>query len=169
MRRMSPATDTRFDHDHQRRIASARTRVGRIARLLDGLVSIPGTRIRFGLDALLGLIPGIGDIAGLLLGSSILFESVRVGAPRGLIARMLGNMVVDTVGGSVPLVGDLFDVAFRSHARNARLLLDHLDAQSGAAAPKRHGKLMLAGLMLALLLMLGLVCVGLYAVITRLF
>ena len=165
---MNPAIDPTAA-DHHERIVSARTRVGRIAKLLDGLVTIPGTRIRIGLDAVLGLIPGLGDIAGLLLGSSILLESVRVGAPRGLIARMLGNLVVDTVGGSVPVVGDIFDVAFRSHARNARLLLDHLDAQAGATAPKRHGKLMLAGVVLALLLLLGLICVGVYALVSRLF
>lgn len=152
------------------RLEAARRRVSRIADWLDGLFTIPGTRIRIGLDALLGLIPGVGDFAGLLLGTTIIVESLRIGAPRGLIARMLANVAVDTVGGAVPGIGDLFDVAFRSHARNARLLLEHLDARgAGQAVAQSHGR-GLALLVLAVLFgLLGLVIFGLYTLGRALF
>ncbi len=165
-----PSAQTPHDPDHQRRVHGARTRIARIATLLDGLFTVPGTRIRVGLDSIIGLLPGIGDVAGLLLGGTILVESVRVGAPGSLIARMLSNIVVDTVGGAVPVVGDLFDVAFRSHARNARLLLDHLDAQARVEAPRqRHGAWVMALILLALVALLGLIGLGLYSLIRSFF
>jgi hypothetical protein len=170
MRRMnarSDAHDSAPDAEHRRRVQAARSRVGRLAGLLDGLFQIPGTRIRVGLDSIIGLIPGIGDVAGVLLGSSILVESLRVGAPRSLLVRMLGNLAVDALGGMLPVVGDLFDVAFRSHAKNARLLLDHLDAQAGVA-PKPRNRWLAVAVLLGLLLLLCLVCLGLYTLIRQL-
>lgn len=119
------------------RVRAARTRVEKLAWLLDGSVPVPGTRFRFGLDSIIGLIPGIGDVAGLLLGAAIVYQSLRVGAPRPLIVKMLGNSAVDALGGLIPGVGDLFDFAFKSNARNARLLLAHLDALEPQAPPPR--------------------------------
>ena len=137
------------DADRQRLLA-ARKRVALIAQGLDGLVGIPGTRFRFGLDSLIGLIPGVGDFAGMLMGGAILTEGLRAGAPNHLIARMLGNTVIDGLVGAVPLFGDLFDFAFRSNAMNARLLLDHLDRHTQTAAgvrPVRRGPLLFAVLL----------------------
>jgi hypothetical protein len=127
---------------HQRRLLAARKRIALIAHGLDGLVAIPGTRFRFGIDSLIGLIPGIGDFAGMLMGGTILAEGLRLGAPNALVARMLTNTVIDGVVGSVPVVGDLFDFAFRSNSMNARLLLAHLDQQLPASTrPVRRGPL----------------------------
>lgn len=132
-------------HAHQQRLLAARKRVALIAYGLDGLVGIPGTRLRFGLDSIISLIPGIGDFAGMLMGGAILTEGLRAGAPNRLIARMLGNTVIDGLVGAVPLFGDIFDFAFRSNAMNARLLLDHLDRHTqtpAGARPVRRGPLL---------------------------
>ena len=128
-----------------------RARMEKLAWLLDGAVPVPGTKFRFGLDSIIGLIPGIGDAIGLLMGAAILYESVRVGAPRALVARMVGNSAIDTLGGLVPVVGDLFDVAFRSNKRNAALLMAHLDTVDALPAdPERHrGSRVLAVLLVA--------------------
>jgi len=104
-------------------LARART----LTRLLDSAAKIPGTGIRFGLDPLLGLVPGLGDIAGAALAGYLVLLAQRLGAPRSVIVRMLANVAVDTVGGTVPLVGDAFDVAFKSNTRNLALLERTLD------------------------------------------
>jgi hypothetical protein len=104
-------------------LARART----LTRLLDSAAKIPGTGIRFGLDPLLGLVPGLGDIAGAALAGYLVLLAQRLGAPRSVILRMLANVAVDTVGGTVPLVGDAFDVAFKSNTRNLALLERTLD------------------------------------------
>jgi hypothetical protein len=121
----------------------ARARMEKLAWLLDGMVRVPGTRFRFGLDSIIGLVPGIGDAVGLLLGATILYESVRAGAPRPLIARMLGNSLADAIGGLVPGIGDLFDFAFKSNKLNAKLLTEHLDGllESPAPPPVRGSRL----------------------------
>jgi hypothetical protein len=140
---MADSTDS-DPQAHQRRLLAARKRVALIAHGLDGLVGIPGTRFRFGLDSIVGLIPGIGDFAGMLMGGAILTEGLRAGAPNRLVARMLSNTVIDGLVGSVPLVGDIFDFAFRSNAMNARLLLEHLDRHTqtpASAKPVSRGPL----------------------------
>lgn len=113
-------------------VQAAKARVQRLARLFDEAFVVPGTRIRLGLDALLGLIPGIGDVAGLLLSGLILVEALRLGVPSGLWRRMLGIAVADALLGLVPLLGDVADVAFRANRRNAALLLEHLETQERA-------------------------------------
>ena len=102
-------------------------RIEWLARLLDRAVGIPGTRVGFGLDPLLGLVPGFGDVATGALSLWIILEAARLGAPRATLVRMLGNVAVDTLGGTVPLVGDLFDVLFRSNTRNLRLIKRWID------------------------------------------
>ncbi|TQV81782.1 DUF4112 domain-containing protein [Denitrobaculum tricleocarpae] len=99
----------------------------RLAGLLDSQFGIPGTKLRFGLDAILGLLPGVGDSVGALLSLYIVAQAWAKGAPFTLILRMLWNILVDTVIGAVPLVGDLFDAAYKSNNRNVRLLKDHLE------------------------------------------
>jgi hypothetical protein len=114
-------------------ISRPRSRAERIARiewlstLLDTAIVIPGTPIRFGLDALIGLVPGIGDAITTLLALYIVREARALGAPRILIARMLANVALDGVVGAVPIAGDLFDVAWRANRRNVALLRQHLD------------------------------------------
>ncbi len=101
-----------------------------LANWLDGRFEIPGTTWRFGLDGLLGLIPGVGDLLTTMLGGYIVYRAHELGAPKLLIARMLGNLAIDSIVGAVPIAGDIFDVAFKSHMRNVRLLLRWLETQA---------------------------------------
>lgn len=139
-------------HPDAARAKVTRARMEKLAWLLDGAVPVPGTKFRFGLDSIIGLIPGIGDAVGLLLGAAILYESVRVGAPRATVAKMVGNSVVDTLGGLVPGIGDLFDFAFKSNKRNAALLMEHLDTVDALPAAEHAGR---GSRMLAVLLVGG--------------
>lgn len=102
-------------------------RVERLATLLDNAIPIPGTRFRIGLDPLLGLLPGLGDALGALASAWILVEAARLGASRTVLARMLYNIVVDTLIGAVPGAGDLFDFVWKSDAKNVALLRRHLE------------------------------------------
>jgi hypothetical protein len=111
---------------------SRRERVARmdaLATLLDTAVVLPGTNIRFGLDALIGLVPGIGDTITTAMSLWIVHEAHQLGAPGHVIARMLGNVALDSVVGAVPLIGDAFDVMWRSNRRNMRLLQEWLDRE----------------------------------------
>jgi hypothetical protein len=125
------ATMTR-QPSRQERIA----RIDALATLLDTAFVIPGTEIRFGLDALIGLVPGIGDAITTAMALYIVSEARALGAPRLLVARMIANVALDGVVGAVPLVGDAFDVAFR---RNMALLRDHLDKVEGPTPYWRDG------------------------------
>jgi hypothetical protein len=97
-----------------------------LARALDTAIRIPGTGIRFGLDAIIGLVPGAGDLASALMSGYIVLASARLGVPPWVVGRMILNLGVDTLVGSVPLLGDLFDVGFRANIRNAALLESHM-------------------------------------------
>jgi len=104
-------------------------RLDRLTRLLDIAFVVPGTNIRFGVDAIVGLIPVVGDWAGVALSSLVIFEAARIGAPAVLLARMVGNVVIEGVFGSVPVVGDVFDVFWRANRRNLALLRRHLSRE----------------------------------------
>jgi hypothetical protein len=105
---------------------AARRRLIALTRLLDTAVEVPLLRTRAGLDALFGLVPGIGDVVSGALGLYLVFEARRLGASRWLQARMIGNLLVDSALGAVPLAGDLFDVYFKAHVRNLKLLQKEL-------------------------------------------
>ena len=106
--------------------AAKLARLRRIARLMDSAIGLPGTRFRLGLDGLFGLAPVAGDAASAAVALYIIWEARRLGAPPSLVARMLGNLALDAFGGSVPLLGDLFDVGFKANIRNVDLLEDLL-------------------------------------------
>ena len=91
----------------------------------DTAIAIPGTDIRFGADSVIGLVPGFGDAAGGLIGLYMVNEARKLGLPRHKLLKMVGNVGIDSLVGAVPLFGDVFDVYFKSHRRNARLILDH--------------------------------------------
>lgn len=109
------------------------TRLRRLSRVLDAQWSIPGTRYRVGLDGLMGLIPGVGDAAGALLSTYILYEAMRLGAPRWVLLRMAANIGLETVVGALPVVGDLFDVAWKANTKNVALLQAALAARRTAS------------------------------------
>jgi len=95
---------------------------------LDAGIRIPGTNLRFGLDPILGLIPGAGDAAGAVLAGWILVEAVRLGASRATLVRIAGNVALDAGLGAIPLIGDIFDFAWKANLRNVALLERHLAA-----------------------------------------
>jgi hypothetical protein len=101
-------------------------RLDRLARLLDTAIVVPGTNIRFGADAIIGLMPGIGDTITTALSAWIVYEAHKLGVPRRLLARMIANVALDSVVGAVPVAGDVFDVMWRANRRNIRLLREHL-------------------------------------------
>jgi Domain of unknown function (DUF4112) len=123
------ATTAAIDADDRVRSLA---RLKRLARIMDSALAIPGTRIRFGADSALGLIPGAGDAIGLGLSAYALIEAMRLGAPSRLIARMIGNVAIDTSLGAIPVAGDIFDLLFKSNARNLKLLLDHFERETRA-------------------------------------
>ena len=104
-------------------------RVRLLSRLLDEQFRIPGTTYRVGLDGLLGMIPGVGDAAGALLSAYILYEAIRLDAPKTVLLRMVANIGIDTVLGAIPVAGDIFDIAWKANKKNAALLHAYLASQ----------------------------------------
>ncbi|ROT98446.1 DUF4112 domain-containing protein [Histidinibacterium lentulum] len=105
-------------------------RLDRLAHRMDAAFRVPGTRLRIGADSIIGLVPGIGDVLALAPGAWIIWKARQMGAPPALQARMIANSAVDTVIGSIPLLGDIFDVGWKSNLRNMRLLRDHFGIRS---------------------------------------
>ncbi len=103
-------------------VTQERAWLRKLAWWMDARFGIPGIGARVGMDGLLGLVPGVGDTAALLVSAYIIYRGHRLGAPRRLIGRMIANVAADTLAGSVPVLGDLFDVAFKANLRNVDLL-----------------------------------------------
>ncbi|WP_225413092.1 DUF4112 domain-containing protein [Stigmatella hybrida] len=133
--------------------SAALDQVRRLARQLDTSLRLPGG-VRIGWDAVLGLIPAVGDWAGALLSSYIILQAVRLGASRGVLLRMVGNVAVEALVGVVPFVGDLFDVAWRANVRNVTLLEKHL------AAPTATRRASQAWVFVAVLLLVALLALA---------
>jgi hypothetical protein len=115
-------------------------RLDRLAHSLDSRYSIPGTGIRFGWDSIVGLVPGLGDIAMLAPGAYMWLEAGNLGVPNSVRNRMALNTGIDFMLGTIPLVGDLIDVGFKSHKRNVALIREHLertrdDVRTASAEP----------------------------------
>jgi hypothetical protein len=102
-------------------------RLEALARLMDGAFVIPGTNVRMGLDGIVGLIPVAGDLIAGLVSSYMIWEARQLGAPRWLIARMMGNTLLDTAVGAIPVLGDAFDVLFRGNMKNMALLRRYME------------------------------------------
>ena len=100
-------------------------RMRRLAGLVDAAFHIPGTRFRFGLNSVIGLAPGAGDAVLGLVSLYIVQQAHAMGVPGPKLARMIGNVAIEVVGGSVPILGDLFDVALKANLRNIRIVEDH--------------------------------------------
>jgi hypothetical protein len=103
----------------------AHRRLRRIARLMDSEFRVPMLGFRFGADAILGLIPGIGDALSGPIGAYLIYEAHRLGIPRSALLRMILNVAFDTGVGAIPVVGDIWDLFFRSNDRNMQILARH--------------------------------------------
>ena len=136
-----------------------------LSQWMDARFEIPGVRWRFGLDAIAGLVPGVGDLATTAVSLFIIAMAGRFGLPRITIARMTLNVMVDMLVGAVPLVGDVFDVWWKANLRNAQLLAERVDAVGGSRRD-RAGDWLFVGLMLALLaaLFVGLLALAVFVV-----
>ena len=125
----------------------------RFAHLMDAAFEIPGTRMRVGLDAIIGLIPGIGDVAGAVMSAWIIVGGVRHRVPLRVLARMVLNVAVDLIFGSVPLAGDVFDFLFEENVKNMRLLEKHRDRRRPPRSPAQMA--FLAFLVIALIFLMA--------------
>lgn len=141
----------------------ARERLRFLAWLLDSSIPIPGTRLTIGLDAVIGLVPLLGDLIGVALSGFIVAEASRLGAPRALLLRMSFNVAVDGVVGVVPFAGDVFDAAWKANQKNVRLLEAWLDHPHKA---ERASRIFMAALALAAAAFAALCFYGLYALLT---
>jgi hypothetical protein len=111
---------SRYQHDHQR--GKARKRLETLSRFLDNAIAIPGSTHRVGYDAIIGLVPGIGDAITTALSAYIVYEGYRLGARGEVVAKMVGNVALDYAIGLVPGLGDVGDIFFKANQRNLRLL-----------------------------------------------
>lgn len=125
-------------------------RLERLGYLLDNSIPVPGTSRRFGLDAVIGLIPGLGDGVGAAFSGYIIYQAARLGASKSTLLRMASNVVVETIVGLVPFLGDVFDAAWKANARNVALLHAHLEEPHATHKASRR---FVAGLLVALLLL----------------
>jgi hypothetical protein len=135
-------------------------RVRGLARLLDSAVGIPGTKVRFGLDALLGILPAGGDVVGAALSATIVLAAARWGAPASLLARMTANLAMDALVGALPLLGDLADIGWRANVRNVELLESFLES----SGPRRRSRGALVGVGVLLVAVVGLIGWAAYAI-----
>jgi hypothetical protein len=133
-------------------------RLRRLAVLLDDSIPIPGTHFRIGVESIIGLIPGAGDLAGGAFSLYILLQAARMGVPRPLLVRMGTNLVIDVVVGAVPVLGDLFDAGFKANLRNLALLERHADRPVASTRSSRRFVALLA-------LLVGCCIVGAIAVL----
>ncbi|MBD1939602.1 DUF4112 domain-containing protein [Microcoleus sp. FACHB-68] len=145
-------------------------RLRQLSHLLDNAVGIPGTRYRIGLDPLLGLLPGGGDIAGAVLSGYIVYSAAKLGLPREALVQMVSNILFETFAGTVPVLGDLVDVTWKANTKNVALLESHLNVPqpNSKKADKWFVFMLLAGLMLVVIAVAGL-SVFLISLVVRLF
>lgn len=118
-------------------VAETVARLDALANVMDRAITIPGTNITMGVDAALGLIPVVGDAISGMISTYLIWEARRLGVSKFVMARMITNTAIDTVVGSVPFVGDLFDVAYRANVKNVRLLKAHIE-KNGVVSRDGH-------------------------------
>ena len=104
---------------------SEKEQIDALARLLDSQFRFPGTNRRFGIDGILGLVPGVGDAAGLALSAGVIVKAIGLGARGATLTRMVLNVVLDTVVGTIPVIGTIFDFVYKANVRNVALLERH--------------------------------------------
>jgi hypothetical protein len=131
--------------------------VERLAHLLDDVVHIPGTRIRFGLDPLIGIIPLVGDVIVTAAGGLILLTAQRLGVPRRTLATMAFNLFVNGLVGSVPIFGDAFSFMFKCHAKNVAALLREVKEGEEGACPRLPTPLCSSDILIPLVIMVPII------------
>lgn len=139
--------------------ASRMRRVRVLAQLLDNSITIPGTNRKIGLDPIVGLIPGVGDLIGAVLSAYIILEAARADVSGFMLVRMVMNVGFDTLLGSIPLVGDVFDAAWKSNTKNVAMLERHVAKQTSQSARGRGysaGAVVLTAIALLLIIGIGL-------------
>jgi hypothetical protein len=114
-------------NDTSSRAGETRARLDTLARFLDSVIRVPGTNTRFGADALLNLVPGVGTLTSKSMSAYLIWEARRLGVPSSILLRMIGNVGIDFVISMIPIVGWVGDVFYRSNLRNMVLLRNHLD------------------------------------------
>jgi hypothetical protein len=133
----------------------ARNRLERLAWYLDNSIPIPGLNASVGLDALIGLLPGVGDTIGALLSSYILSAAARLGAPKSVLLKMAFNIALDAVVGALPVLGDFFDIVWKANQRNVQLLGDYLDKPRKTVVASRLFVWTLGLLLMGLVMFIG--------------
>jgi hypothetical protein len=139
-----------------------RTGVDRLAWWLDNAIAVPGTRFRIGFDALIGLIPGIGDLVGTLLSSYIIAVAAARGLPASALARMAINVGIEAIVGLVPILGDLFDAGWKANQRNIQLMHQF---QETPAAARRQSRAVVAAWSAGAIVFLAVLGIAAFAVI----
>lgn len=137
-----------------------------VARLMDTAFSIPGTKIRFGLDPILGLLPGLGDTVTGLISLALIAQSARAGVPNIILARMAANAFLNSAVGSIPVVGDAFSVYFKSNVKNYDLLQKHAGTRQRSTA---KDWVFVVGLLFGLILLMVLIIAGAWTILHKLF
>ena len=140
-------------------------RLEKLAWILDSVIPIPGTNWRIGLDGLIGLIPGVGDISAGAISTYILYQALRMGVPTMVVGRMLLNIVIESVVGVIPFFGDIFDFAFKANKRNVELLREYVDQPDTV---KRRSTFTVIITIVGFLLVLGLLVWGMFSLIAAL-
>ncbi|KON81721.1 DUF4112 domain-containing protein [Azoarcus sp. PA01] len=130
--------------------ARTREKLRALAWLLDSSIRLPGG-FRIGVEALIGLVPFLGDAVGVLLSGYIVREAARLGVPRGVLLRMIGNVAIEGLVGLVPILGDVFDAAWKANQRNVQLLERHFD---DPVASTRSSRRLVALVIVALLVVM---------------
>ncbi|PSB10202.1 DUF4112 domain-containing protein [Pleurocapsa sp. CCALA 161] len=137
------------------------TKLRRVSRILDNAIAIPGTKISFGLDPILGLLPGGGDTVTGGIAAYIVVEAARMGVPREILWKMVGNILIDSFAGTVPVVGDIFDLGWKANIKNIELLEKHLDL----AESNQSDRLFIFGLIILLtLIILGFATIAFFTI-----
>ena len=163
---MDDTTHKAIDAIHDSHVPRLK-RMRQLSQLLDGAIIIPGTKQRIGLDPILGLIPGGGDTVSAALSGYIIIEAARMGLPREALMRMVSNLVIDTVIGSVPVLGDIFDVFNKANLRNMQIVESHAQAPAPSAkADKLFIGLLIIGL-LGFALAAGLITVAIWSFVAN--
>ena len=126
---MTNTTQAKNVKRSQQKIHAAITRLERFSKITDSSIGIPFTKFNIGIDAVIGLVPLIGDAAGLILSSYVLLEAQRMGMSKRIKLKIIVNMLIDFFGGLIPLFGDIFDAFFKANTRNTQLLKNALIKQ----------------------------------------